>query len=184
MALCRGGNSCVRPVNHDGACARHYQPWDRSGGENECAHGIAEGIPCERCDWPDRMFPSSMRIPLQPPPEVEVLRDANDTEWVRASALELAQQQRDGALSYQETLAAGFQEMMRERDAARRERDGARASAEALHREWERFADALGYVNHAEGTGHTEVAPHDVVLARVREWRNRAEAAQDRAGQE
>lgn len=27
-----------------------YQPWQTSGGENECAHGIMKEIPCARCD--------------------------------------------------------------------------------------------------------------------------------------
>lgn len=29
---------------------RRYTPWENAGGPNECEHGYAEGIPCERCD--------------------------------------------------------------------------------------------------------------------------------------
>jgi len=37
-------DAALRLLAHD------YPDWARSGGPNECQHGIAEGIACKRCD--------------------------------------------------------------------------------------------------------------------------------------
>lgn len=42
--LNRAAEAALRMVDND------YQPWDRSGGPNECVHGVAAGIACRSCD--------------------------------------------------------------------------------------------------------------------------------------
>ena len=52
-----------------------YLHWSEAGGQNECEHGYAEGIPCPNCDANPRI--QELRA--------EVEREANRDMWSRAN---------------------------------------------------------------------------------------------------
>ena len=62
--------------------------------------------------------------------------------------------------------------------------DAATARAEAAESDLLKVADALGYVNHAEGSGGYEIAPIDTLVEAVRrlQWKDEAGALNEAMG--
>lgn len=50
VAVAFESKTVIRAALRLGDRQRAYRAWANSGGENECPHGIAKGIPCFDCD--------------------------------------------------------------------------------------------------------------------------------------